>query len=117
MVYLYTSLYLLEKKFKFNISTRKYAGENSKEKSIITQGKLMPLSQFTKSFPSINISFKKESEKLAVLEHQNTHTVYFYISNNSSVQRVKKDFAIGKLPGRTEIKLSITILIKQVHCC
>lgn len=77
----------------------------------------MPLSQFTKSFFNINNSFKKESENLAILGHQNSHMVYFYISNKPSVQPAKKDLAIWKLPGRTEIKLSITLLIKQVHCC
>lgn len=75
----------------------------------------MPLIQFTKSFLNANNSFKNESEKLAILGHQNSRTVYFYINNKSSVELAKKDLAIWKLPGKTEIKLSITVLIKQVH--
>lgn len=77
----------------------------------------MPLSQCTKSFLNIDNSFKKESEKLAILGHQNSYTLYFYISNKSSVQTAKKDLAIWKLLGRTEIKLSIILPIKQVNCC
>lgn len=50
----------------------------------------MPLIQFTKSFLNTNNSFKNESEKLAMLGHQNSRTVYFYISNKSSVEMAKK---------------------------
>lgn len=74
----------------------------------------MPLSQFTKSFLNINNSLKKDSEKLAISGHENSHTVYFYVSNNSSVQTAKTDLAIWKLPGRTAIKLSITLLQNKV---
>lgn len=77
----------------------------------------MPLSHITQSPLNISNSFKKEYEKLAILEHQNSHTVYFYIRNKSSVQTAKTDLAIWKLPGRTEIKPSIKLLINQVHCC